>query len=588
MSRWHAPSCSAPEVCLHEGIPHCRNCNETASTSLRDVKPMNVNASLSIPPDEPPGSLNLYWPPSIRWEDTPEEHVSSENQPTTANREAASQRHETESHSITGGSDRRYNIYPRPLLRNEIRLIRLRVEDDKKAPVHLTLEVYDSEECPEYETVSYTWTGDDGDADLSEVIFIGPYWDISFQTKNMLALLKYLRSGHGLRYIWIDAICINQADVAERSSQVANMGNIYFRCSRVVVWLGHDLVQETPKRYRRRRRLKEIEEEIGDTSVLEDLLRRRYFSRMWVIQEVVLAPSSIIPIGQVDFVATAKAAIELSNILGNKRWEGLDLFEVLHLVSPLRMHATDPRDRIFGVLGLLHNSPSGPLTPGYAVSVQNVMIGTMAHFLLDLKRDHLLRYALGHLHESASLKTLSPWCTLSSFLHEWRLFIGDEQSCDMGWNQFFIDRELTLEMRLRLVQSVQRTRFAYELLEIAMEVCSDLSPRIIDGALAYTGNAQLFGGRLTFFKSRPHELREDAVIWALDLEEIRKLAVKTEIDDYMRLFHAFKQVTGEDEISMALREPRPEDSDIYPSSPWPESVAQELGLDGKMRRIRIV
>ncbi|KAK7959618.1 uncharacterized protein PG986_004472 [Apiospora aurea] len=398
MSRWRTKTCSEPEVHLHHGIPRCRNCKETASESLRDAKPISVNVSLSIPPDEPSGSLNLHWPPSIRWADTPTEHASSENQPTTAYHEVVSQRSETESHSITGGPERRYNVYPRPLLSNEIRLIRLGVEDASNAVMHLTLEVYDSEECPEYETVAYTWTGEDGDTDLSEPIFI-------------------------------DAICINQADVVERNSQVANMGNIYFQCSRVVVWLGHDLVQESATKYRRRRRIGEIGEEFGNASKLEEILRRRYFSRMWVIQEVVLAPSSIFPIGQADFFASVKSTNELPSILGDERWDsvrvgwlehmhdptrfrGLDLFEVLHLASPLGMDATDPRDLIFGVLGLLHDSPSGPLTPRYSVSAQNVLIGTMAHFLLDLRHDHLLRYALGREAVSPFPSWLPDWDTI--------------------------------------------------------------------------------------------------------------------------------------------------------------------------------
>ena len=40
------------------------------------------------------------------------------------------------------------------------------------------------------------------------------------------------------RYLWVDAVCINQSDEAEKSSQVAQMGDIYRNASKVIVWLG--------------------------------------------------------------------------------------------------------------------------------------------------------------------------------------------------------------------------------------------------------------------------------------------------------------------------------------------------------------
>jgi hypothetical protein len=37
--------------------------------------------------------------------------------------------------------------------------------------------------------------------------------------------------------LWIDAICINQADLDERKQQVQLMRDVYSGASRVVVWL---------------------------------------------------------------------------------------------------------------------------------------------------------------------------------------------------------------------------------------------------------------------------------------------------------------------------------------------------------------
>src|SRR6201999_2476979 len=38
--------------------------------------------------------------------------------------------------------------------------------------------------------------------------------------------------------LWVDYLCINQPNVAEKNHQVALMGQIYREASRVIVWLG--------------------------------------------------------------------------------------------------------------------------------------------------------------------------------------------------------------------------------------------------------------------------------------------------------------------------------------------------------------
>jgi hypothetical protein len=57
---------------------------------------------------------------------------------------------------------------------------------------------------------------------------------------NLDAALRQFRRNQGKnnRVIWIDAICINQEDLEERSRQVKLMRRIYTNSSRLVVWLG--------------------------------------------------------------------------------------------------------------------------------------------------------------------------------------------------------------------------------------------------------------------------------------------------------------------------------------------------------------
>ncbi|KAK5016819.1 hypothetical protein LTR39_001880 [Cryomyces antarcticus] len=57
-------------------------------------------------------------------------------------------------------------------------------------------------------------------------------------THNLHATLRALRNNRTKRVLWVDALCINQADIPERIAQVAQMRHIYEAAQEVAVWLG--------------------------------------------------------------------------------------------------------------------------------------------------------------------------------------------------------------------------------------------------------------------------------------------------------------------------------------------------------------
>jgi hypothetical protein len=73
-------------------------------------------------------------------------------------------------------------------------------------------------------------------------------------TGNLLAAMRRMRSTTSkparkklkgrmpgrAQLLWIDAICINQDDMAERSEQVKLMTEIYRNAKRVLIWLGEE------------------------------------------------------------------------------------------------------------------------------------------------------------------------------------------------------------------------------------------------------------------------------------------------------------------------------------------------------------
>lgn len=88
--------------------------------------------------------------------------------------------------------------------------------------------------APEYETVSYSW-GDGSKRALIEVDDI--QLDVPASSE---AALRRLRLRDRSRTIWIDAICINQDDLAERGQQVSLMEDIYRSSKGNLVYLGED------------------------------------------------------------------------------------------------------------------------------------------------------------------------------------------------------------------------------------------------------------------------------------------------------------------------------------------------------------
>jgi Heterokaryon incompatibility protein (HET) len=57
-------------------------------------------------------------------------------------------------------------------------------------------------------------------------------------TENLFIAMKNMRRKNDTLMIWIDQLCINQADLSERSQQVLLMADIYRQAQTTIIWLG--------------------------------------------------------------------------------------------------------------------------------------------------------------------------------------------------------------------------------------------------------------------------------------------------------------------------------------------------------------
>ncbi|KAF2100718.1 HET-domain-containing protein [Rhizodiscina lignyota] len=88
---------------------------------------------------------------------------------------------------------------------------------------------------PAYEALSYAW----GSAEFSEPNLTLNGYQICIMTELEKALIR-LRHPDAVRTLWIDAICINQANTQERNAQVTIMTDVYRAAERVIAWLGEE------------------------------------------------------------------------------------------------------------------------------------------------------------------------------------------------------------------------------------------------------------------------------------------------------------------------------------------------------------
>ena len=191
-----------------------------------------------------------------------------------------------------------------------------------------------------YEALSYHWGS--GEASSKIKIYTDGFPKAFRVRPNLHAALKQLRLPDKSRRLWIDAICINQDDSDEKNAQVSLMADVYSRAESVCVWLGEastdsDLALNFISRVVN---LDDFDRLVADRrtpqewAALSSLMRRAWFSRRWVVQEIALAARATLYCGDayVDWAEFADAvslfeAVESESYTISKSIMMSDLFD---------------------------------------------------------------------------------------------------------------------------------------------------------------------------------------------------------------------------------------------------------------------
>ncbi|KAK7545901.1 heterokaryon incompatibility protein-domain-containing protein [Phyllosticta citricarpa] len=281
-----------------------------------------------------------------------------------------------------------------------------------------------------YVALSYTW----GDNKLDKsVICKGRRLSI---TSNLHQALKRFRHPTEVVTMWIDQLCIDQDNILERNRQVSFMGRIFECAQKVVVWLGEDMQVESNSGAKLDlkpglRLAKQILDMLQDErelkfnwecmidhpgvlpkagskawQALAAVLRRPWFMRMWIIQEVILSSQIEVVCGRSVFTWEEMSRIvgyldceEYGSSTGNSstvaelpftrinrmkeqhRREGTpDLFDLL--MRCRRQTSSDPRDKIFALLELGQHETD----PDYSKTTRDVYTEFASSVVRDAQR----------------------------------------------------------------------------------------------------------------------------------------------------------------------------------------------------------
>ena len=293
---------------------------------------------------------------------------------------------------------------------------------------------------PTYEALSYTW----GSTDNPATVYIErpPQSPMSEQSElstlqigqHLMKALRYLRYTDKPRTLWIDAICIDQKNTAERNEQVKQMDRIYKLAERVIVWLGEESPSsklaittleflgrqvELTKDYHRLPSPCCDEPLWSDSGhslpyseetweAIFDLLGRPWFSRLWILQEIQLGNRySVIQCGR-DLIEWRLFRRAISSLNDKKDGPSRELRTRMGPVNSMcwvrsaesvtallnmarRRKCSEDHDKVYAILGLLPPSIAKRIHPDYSLPFQNAFKEVFLAYLGVVRRLDLMQ-----------------------------------------------------------------------------------------------------------------------------------------------------------------------------------------------------
>jgi hypothetical protein len=296
-----------------------------------------------------------------------------------------------------------------------IRILELQ-PGNRDASIHCRLLTTTIDEAPAYEALSYVWGSQINLVSITVQANSSKTCYKHMITANCHSALKRLRYEDCPRVLWIDALCIDQTNIAERNHQITLMSRIYSEAAEVLIYLGEDTADsafainvisgyDDPKMEKDPIDITKVLTDYqrdSNTKVqaLNNLFHRPWFHRVWVIQEAAFARKAKVICGTstcdwssvrhfrhwancrsgmapLPFVVRAeKLGLEENSFLGVSR-------SILAAMDQARLcHATIPHDKIYALLPFLNFAELElNIVPNYHDSVIDLFAQIAAGFV---------------------------------------------------------------------------------------------------------------------------------------------------------------------------------------------------------------
>ena len=204
---------------------------------------------------------------------------------------------------------------------------------------------------PFYDAISYTWGEDTSTIPITINDTPVPI------RHNLFDFLTQLRRHGQLAPLWVDAISISQTDCVEKSQQVAIIGDIFRQARSVLMWVGqhaHDseslfkpwlcpprTCPVIPKEFERSKVNSKLwwiankqihitpEQQFRRFEVWLAFLRRSYWTRLWIIQEVILARTLVVHCGDMRWSWEEVVSARMQSHM-NEVFDGIELDHLQH------------------------------------------------------------------------------------------------------------------------------------------------------------------------------------------------------------------------------------------------------------------
>ncbi|TVY15560.1 Heterokaryon incompatibility protein 6, OR allele [Lachnellula arida] len=252
-------------------------------------------------------------------------------------------------------------------------------------------------ENPTYDALSYEW----GDASQLKAIQLNG--SRRLVRENLWDALDSLRDEKFPKALWVDFLCIDQNNTAEKNKQIPLMAFIYRRAQQVIIWLGSHQQPVDEQHEQKLGYTKNVDQrgkhtaEMGLEYFMHSLVHEEYWKRAWIIQEVGMASKITVNhrSGSMEWKAFIKllnwyreqnpndaatqAILKLDNMRRSK-FSQTESFSLQNLVDEFRDAFCElPHDKVYAFIGLANDTMDNEIPVNYQQSESEVYYDMMKH-----------------------------------------------------------------------------------------------------------------------------------------------------------------------------------------------------------------